>query len=178
MIFGKNKKRYQLSVGELVSPIPQLGDARFTVSCFVYLEGEKAGSPKWRNANDRSRFRLELQLEQINYKPENEATPASKHPIPIPIEGLEGLISVSGLGAKVMEDGGLRFDLDGLHILPKIDEGTFRIHAKLSRAKSNHRDSEYQMLAEADSEPFSRGDMTKHRLPDGWEIFSGCGGLR
>lgn len=125
MIFVKNKKRYQLSVGELVSPIPQLGDTRFTVSCFVYLEGEKVGSPKWRDANGRSKFRLELQLEKLDNEPENEATPASMHPVPTPIDGPEGLTSVSGLGAKVMEDECLRFDLDRLHILPKIDEGTF-----------------------------------------------------
>lgn len=78
-----------------------------------------------------------------------------------------------------MEDGGLRFDLDRLHILPSIDEGTFGVHAKLARAQSKLlKGSEYQVLAEADSEPFTRGDMTKHRLPDDWEMFPGCGGFR
>lgn len=179
MTFGKKKKVYQLSVGKLVSPVPHLGDGRFTVSCFVYLEGEKAGSAKWRDDNNRSRFRLELRLEQIDYKPENESTPLLKHLVPTPIDGLEGLTSVSGLGSKVMEDGGLRFDLDRLCILPSIDKGIFRIHANLSRAQSKlPRIVEYEVLAEADSEPFTRGDMTKHRLPDDREMFSGCGVLR
>lgn len=71
MVFGKKKKVYQLNVGKVVSPIPRLGDARFTVSCFVYLAGKKAGRPKWHDDNARSRLRLELQLEQPDEKSEN-----------------------------------------------------------------------------------------------------------
>lgn len=176
MLFGK--KKYQLIVGKLVSPIPQLGDGPFTVTCFVYLEGKKVGSPKWRDADERSIFRLELQLQQLGGRIDNPNS-VPQHSVYSSIDGLEGLTSVSGLDSKVTENGGLRFDLDRLHILPEIEKGTFRIHAKLSRAHSNPlRSSEYELLAEADSEPFTRGDMTKHTLPEGWEEFRGCGGFR
>lgn len=168
MLFGK--KKYQLSCGRLVSPIPQLGDAEFTVSCFVHLEGEKAGSPKWGDVVDRPKFRLELQLHELDDGPENKATT---------VDGLGGLTSVSVLSSEIMEDGGLRFDLKGLHIVPKIDKGTFRLHVELSLPCSNPlRGSKYELVAEADSEPFTRGDMTKHRLPDGWEWSENCGGFR
>ncbi|KAG6359975.1 hypothetical protein INS49_011029 [Diaporthe citri] len=177
MLFGK--KKYELIVGKLVSPIPQLGDSRFTVTCFVYLEGEKAGSPKWHNVHERSRFHVELQLQQLDGNTDETATSAPQHPMANPIDGLEGPTSLSGLHSKVTENGGLRFDLDRLHILPEIEKGTFRIHAALFRAHFNLlRSSEYELLAEADSETFTRGDMTKHRLPEGWEEFQGCGGFR
>lgn len=178
MLFGK-KDRCQLIVGKLISPIPQLGDGPFTVSCFVYLEGEKAGNPKWRDINERSRFRLELQLQELDDKIEHGDASSQRDLLYSPVDGLKGLTAVSGLGSKVTESGGLRFDLDQLHILPEIDKGTFRTHAKLSRARSKFlHGPECEMLAEADSEPFTRGDMTKHRLPDGWEIFHGCEGFR
>lgn len=174
-----DKKKYQLDVGKLVSPVPQFGDGSFTVNCFVYLEGEKAGSRKLRDGNDRSRLHLELELQELDGKHEYKAASASRHPVFKPIDSLEGLTSRSGLESETLDSGGLRFDLDGLHILPKIDKGTFRIHAKLSRAHFSLRGgSEYELLAEADSEIFTRGDMTKHRLPDGWEIFQGSGGFR
>lgn len=179
MLFSKKKYPCQLVVGKLISPIPQLGDAPFTVTCFVYLEGKQAGSPKWRDVDERSRFRLELQLQQLRGKTDDKLTSMPQHPVPTSIDGLEGLTSVSGLGAKVMENGGLRFDLDRLHILPKIDKGIFQIHVRLFRAHlSVLRNAEDELLAEADSEPFTRGDMTKHRLPEGWEMFQGCEGFR
>lgn len=174
-----DKKRYHLIIGKLVSPIPQLGDGPFTVTCFIRLEGEKAGSPKWRDVDERSRFRLELQLQQLGDNTDGGATSTPRHPVSTPTDGLEGLTSVSGLDSKVTENGGLRFDFDRLHILPEIEKGTFQIHAKLSRIHFNPlRSSEYEILAEADSEPFTRADMTKHRLPEGWEMFKGCGGFR
>lgn len=180
MLFGKKKEKYQLIVGKLISPIPQLGDGPFTVSCFVYLEGEKAGSPKWRDVNERSRFCLELQFQEVDDGTEHgDASSKQRNLVYRPVDGLKGLTSVSGLGSKVTESGGLRFDLDQLHILPETDKGTFRIHAKLSRAQSKFlHGTECEILAEADSEPFTRGDMTKHRLPGGWEIFHGCEGFR
>lgn len=179
MLFGKKKSQYQLIVGKLVSPIPQLGDGPFTVTCFVYLEGKEAGSPKWRDVDERSRFYLELQLQQLGSQTNDKPTSVPQQPVPTSINGLEGLTSVSGLGSKVMDNGGLKFDLDRLHILPEIDKGTFQIHARLFRTHfSLLRDAEDELLAEADSEPFTRGDMTKHRLPEGWEEFQGCGGFR
>lgn len=181
MLFGKKKYQYQLIVGELISPIPQLGDAPFTVTCFVYLEGKQAGSPKWRDVDERARFRLELQLQQLGGQTNDKPNPVPhwQKPVPTSINGLEGLTSVSGLESKVMESGELRFDLDRLHILPKIEKGIFQIHARLFRAHfSLLRNAEDELLAEADSEPFTRGDLTKHRLPEGWEMFQGCEGFR
>lgn len=172
MLFSK--KRYEVIVGKFVCPVPQLGDCPFSVSCFVYLEGEKAGSPKWRDVNERSKFRLELQLQElVDGQTETKTSTAS------PIDGLEGLTSVSGLDAKVLGNEGLRFDLDRLHIVPEIEKGTFKIHAKILRARSGRvGGSEHEVVAEADSEPFTRGDMTKHKLPEGCEKFQNCGGMR
>lgn len=179
MLFAKKKNQYQLIVGKPVSPIPQLGDGPFTVTCFVYLGEKQAGSPKWRDIDERSRFRLELQLQQLGSESNDKPTSVPQQPVPTSIDGLEGLTSVSGLDSKVMESGGLRFDLDRLHILPRIEKGNFQIHAKLFRAHfSLLRNAEDELLAEADSEPFTRGDMTKHRLPEGWEMFQGCEGFR
>ena len=173
MVFGK--KKYQIIFGKLLCPIPQLGDSPFTVNCFVYLEGDEAGSSKWGDASDRSKFHLELHLQELDDNPENKVNSASRDPVTTSVDGLGGLTSASGRDAKVTENGGLRFDLDRLYIDPNIDKGTFRIHAKLFRAHFGLLD---ELLAEADSEPFTRGDMAKHKLPEGWEMFQGCGGMR
>ncbi|KAK2607116.1 hypothetical protein N8I77_005820 [Diaporthe amygdali] len=172
-------RKYQIIIGRFICQPPQIGEGRFTVSCFVYLEGEKAGSLKWRDENDRSKFQLELQLQAIDGTSMDEVNLTSRTSSPTPVDSLNGLTSVSGLDSKVMDNGGLRFDFERLHIPDSITTGSIRIHAELSRAKHNLlRGSEYQLVAEADSESFTRGDMTKHKLPVGWEEFAGCEGLR
>lgn len=174
-----DKRRYQVIVGNLISPATQFGDGSFTVNCFVYLEGQDINNPKVQNSNERSRLRLELELLEIDDKAKHKATSATEPRVKKLIEGLQGRTSRTGLEAVILESVGLRFDLDGLHIPPEIRRGTFRIHAKLSRSRFSLRGGpEYELLAEANSETFARGNMAKHMLPDDWEVFHGCGGLR
>lgn len=174
-----DKRRYQVIVGNLLSPMPQLGDASFTVNCFVYLEGQDINNPKVHDENDRSRLRLELELLEIDDMAGHKAAAATKPRVKKLIEGLQGRTSRTGVEAVILESVGLRFDLGDLHLPREIRRGTFRIHAKLSRSRFSLRGgSEYELLAEADSETFTRGNMAKHMLLDGWEVFHGCGGFR